>query len=152
MCCIEVVAETLGTQKDDHNEIRIDTGHENADHLAIIVTLRNALGRGKWEFLPNLGFDGGTGGRNEVTKLVRRSHHKRADRARGQLHQMDGDDTPCALDAELFKEGSSHNRLGGNVGIWVQQRASDDTDGDDGESSAKDLAGPAAESAARDST
>ena len=65
---------------------------------------------------------------------------------------MDGDDTPCALDAELFKEGSSHNRLGGNVGIWVQQRGSDDTDDDDGESSAKDLAGPAAESAARDST
>jgi hypothetical protein len=54
MCCIEVVAETLGTQKDDHNEIRIDAGHENADHLAIIVTLRNTLGRGKWNSSPIL--------------------------------------------------------------------------------------------------
>jgi len=53
---------------------------------------------------------------------------------------MDWDYAPSTLDTKLFEEGSSHNTLVRNEGIRVQQRAPKDTDGDDAESAAEDLA------------
>lgn len=59
---------------------------------------------------------------------------------------MDGDDTPCALHAELFKEGSSHNAVVRDKSVRVEERAANNANEDDGEAASKDLTGPAARS------
>lgn len=52
---------------------------------------------------------------------------------------MDGNYTPCALDAELFEKGGGDDALVGNESVWVQQRAAHHADADDTETSSKGL-------------
>ena len=52
---------------------------------------------------------------------------------------MDRDNSPGALDAELFEEGCSNDGLAGSERIWVEKSAANDTDEDDGESSPENL-------------
>ena len=65
---------------------------------------------------------------------------------------MDGDDAPCALDAELFKECGRHDRFVANKGIGIQQSAANDADEDDGKSSTEDLATEADDCTSRHGT
>jgi hypothetical protein len=53
---------------------------------------------------------------------------------------MDWDYAPGTLDTKLLEEGCGYNALARNEGIRVQQRATNDTDDDDAEPAAKDLA------------
>ena len=71
--------------------------------------------------------------------MVCYADHKSAERARGKLHKVDGDDAPGALDAELFKEGYCDHLVGRSERVGVEQGASDDADEDDRESATEDL-------------
>ena len=74
--------------------------------------------------------------------------YKRAEGAWGKFHKVDGDDAPCALDTELFEEGSGHDFLAANKGVWVEQGTADDGHENDAEASAEYLGGVADYSAA----
>ena len=63
---------------------------------------------------------------------------------------MDGDDTPCALNAELFKESRRRDPLSVRESVRVQQGTADDADNDDAEAAAEDLAAVADQSTAGD--
>lgn len=52
---------------------------------------------------------------------------------------MDWDYAPCSLDAELLEECGSDDGVAAGEGIWVEQSTADDTDEDDGETTAEDL-------------
>ena len=52
---------------------------------------------------------------------------------------MNGNDAPCALDAELFEEGSGHDLLAADEGIRIDEGATKDGDDDDAEPTAEDL-------------
>lgn len=142
---IKLAAQFLGPKEGNNNDIGVDASHEDADNLAIVVAVLDLLGRRQGEPLPNGRLDGRASRRNEVTQLVRGTDNKGTDRAGRKLHQMDGDDTPSALHAELLEEGRRHDGFGMHKGIGVQQGTADDGDGDDGEPAAKDLTRPAAE-------
>ena len=65
---------------------------------------------------------------------------------------MDGDDAPCALHAELFKEGRGHDGFIADKGVGIQQSSADDADEDDGKASAEDLAAEADDRTSRHGT
>lgn len=51
---------------------------------------------------------------------------KGAEGAGGQLHEVNGDDTPGALDAELLEECRGHDGLAAHKTVGVEQRRTDD--------------------------
>ena len=52
---------------------------------------------------------------------------------------MNGNDTPCSLDAELFEEGSGHDLLAADKGIRVDEGAAEDGNDNNAEPTAEDL-------------
>ena len=54
---------------------------------------------------------------------------------------MNGNDAPCALDAELLEKGNGHDLLAADEGVRVDEGAADDGDDDDAEPTAKYLGG-----------
>jgi len=71
--------------------------------------------------------------------LVGGTHDEGAEGSRGELHQVDRDHAPGALDAELLEEGGGDDGVAGGVSVWIQKRAADDRDEDYGEAAAEDL-------------
>lgn len=51
---------------------------------------------------------------------------------------MNGDNTPCSLNAELFEEGGSNNAVVSNESIGVQNSATNNADDHDAETTAED--------------
>lgn len=145
---IKLTAQLLRPKEGNNNDIGVDASHEDANNLTIVVAVLDLLRRRQGEPLPNRRLDGRAGGRNEVTQLVRGTDSKGSDRARGKLHQMDRNNTPSALHAELLEEGSRHDGFVLDKGVGVQQGTADDGDDDDGEPTAEDLTRPAAEGTA----
>lgn len=149
---IKLTAQLLWPKEGNNNDIGVDASHKDANDLAIVVAMLDLLRRWQGEPLPDRRLDGRAGRRNKVTQLVRSTDSKGTDRTRRKLHQMDGDDAPCALHAELLEEGSRHDGFVVHEGIGVQQGTTDDGDDDDGEAAAKDLTRPAAEGTAGQGT
>lgn len=90
-------AQILGPEQRSAYNHRIDTPHKNANDQAVVVSVRGAGGGfqgGKREALADGGFDGGGGGRGQVAELVGGADDEGAERARGELHEVDGDDAP----------------------------------------------------------
>lgn len=152
MLGIELSPQSFRSKECDDHRICVHTAHENADDLAVLVPMRDRLGGRQRKALTDGRFNGRTGGGDEIAELVRGTNNKRPDRTRSQLHQMNRNDSPGALDTELFEESRRHDRARGNVRVWVQKSATDDADSNDREASAKDLACPPAERAASHST
>ena len=75
--------------------------------------------------------------------MVGSAYDESAEGAGREFHEVDGDDAPCALDAELFEEGCGHDSFAAYEGIWVDQCAADDGDEYDAEAAAEDLGGVA---------
>ena len=73
--------------------------------------------------------------------MIGRPDDESAEGTGGEFHEVDGNDAPCALDAELFKECRGHDFVAADESVWVQQRAADDGDDDDAEASTEDLGG-----------
>lgn len=57
----------------------------------------------------------------------------------GEFHEMDWDDAPCTLDAELFEERGCHDGVRGGEGVGVKESATDHADEDDGETTTENL-------------
>ena len=106
------------------------------------------IGR-KRELLADGGLDGRAGGRHEVTELVTGADDEGAEAAGGQLHEVDGDDAPGALDAELLEEGCGDDCVAAGEGVGVEQRAAEDAHDDDAQPPAEDGRAVADERAAR---
>lgn len=137
---VEALAKLFGAQEGQDNDVGVDAAHEDADDLAVVVT-NNALCSGRQgEALANAGLDGGRCRRGEVTQLVGGTDDKGSEGTGGQLHQVDGDDTPGALDAELLEKGGSHDGGVVHKGVWVEQGAANNAAADDAESTADGLA------------
>lgn len=149
MVRIKVPTQTLRTRNRQQNHIRKDTPHEDANDLSILVAVGRGLGRRQREPLADGRLDSRTGRGDKVTQLVGGTDDEGADGSWGELHEVDGDNAPGALHAELLKEGGGHDALVLDEGVRVEESAADDADYDDGEAAAEDLAGPAAEGAAR---
>ena len=117
---IELATQMLGTNKRQHDNVGIHAPHEDADDLAVVVATGAALGLAEGETLADARLDGGGSRRNKVTELVGCSDDESAEGAGGQFHEMDGDDTPCALDAELLEECGGHDGLGTDECVRVE--------------------------------
>lgn len=62
-----------------------------------------------------------------------------AEGAGRELHQVDGDDAPGTLDAELLEEGGGDDGCAAGEGVGIEQDAADEGDDDDGEAAPEDL-------------
>lgn len=141
---IKLTSQSLGADQCHQNRISIHTPHEDTNDLAILVPLGTILRGWQGEPFPDRGLDRRTSRRDQVAQLVGRTHREGANSTRRQLHQVDGDDTPCALHAELFKEGGGHDVVVRDKGVGVEERAANNANEDDGEAATEDLTGPAA--------
>lgn len=137
---VEALAQLLGTQKGQENDVGVDAAHEDADDLAVVVAGNALCGGRQGELLADAGLDGGRRRGDEVAQLVGRADDKGPKGTGRQLHQVDGDDAPGALDAELLEEGGGHD--GGVVDkrVGVEQGAADNAAADDAEATADGLA------------
>lgn len=149
MADVEFAAQMLGSEKGEQQGVCVDATHEDANDLAVLVPL-DALFRGRQrEALPETGLDGGRGRRDEVAELVGGADDKGAKGAGRQLHEVDGDDAPGALDAELLEKGGGHDGLVADEAVGVQQGAANDAAEHDAEAAADRLAAEADDGAAR---
>ena len=139
---IETATKILGPEKREDDDVQVHATHEDAHDQTVLVPLNAGLGR-QGKAVADCGFDGRRGGANEVAELVRRADDEGTEGSRGEFHQVDGDDAPGALHAELLEEGRGHNSGGRCEGVGVEERAADDTDDDDGEATPEDLGGVA---------
>jgi hypothetical protein len=135
---LEAALQVLGTDKCEQDDISVDTTHEDAHDETVIVARSLAYWR-KREAGTGGSFDGGGGRGNEVSELVGRPNHESAEGSRGEFHQVDRDDAPGTLDAELLEEGCGDDGVAGHEGVGVEKGASDDADEDDGKSASEDL-------------
>ena len=71
--------------------------------------------------------------------MVGSANDECSETARGELHQMDRDHAPSALDAELFEESGRDHSLAAGECVRVEQSSTDDGYEDDAEPSTKDL-------------
>lgn len=136
---VEALAQLLWAKESQDNDVGVDAAHEDADDLAVVVAGNALCGGRQGEALANTGLNGGRRRGDEVAQLVGRADDKGPESTGRQLHQVDGDDSPGALDAELLEEGGGHD--GGIVheSVWVEQRAADNAAADDAESTADGL-------------
>ena len=143
----ELVAQFLGSDEGEQDDVGEDAAHEDADDFAVVVALRfDALGAdegGEGEAFADCAFDGGGGGGDEVAELVGCADDEGAEGAGGEFHEVDGDDAPGALHAELLEEGGGHDLVAAGEGVRVEEGAADDGDEDDAETTAEDLGGVA---------
>lgn len=136
----KLMTQFLRAKERQNDHIREHAAHEDADDFAVIIPLRLAQRR-KRVPLADRGLDRRGGGGDEVAKLVGRADDEGAEGAGGEFHEVDGDDAPCALHAELLEEGGRYDLLVADEGVRVEQRAADDGDEDDAEAAAEDLRG-----------
>lgn len=115
---IEIAPAILGPDKRQQDNIRIHTAHEDTNDQAILVARNLALGRQR-KLLADSRLDGGRGRRHEVAELVRRADDKGAERARRELHEVDGNHAPRALDAELLEKGRCDDGVAAGEGVRV---------------------------------
>lgn len=134
----ELSSEVLRADKGQDDDIDVDAGHEDADNLAVLVAEGLALGR-KRESLADAGLDGGRSGGDKVAELVGGTDHEGTEGTGGQFHEMDGDDAPGALDAELFEERRSDDGSVVDVGVRVQKSSPNNGNEDDRESTSEYL-------------
>jgi hypothetical protein len=92
-----------------HISTHENTSHEDRNDFSIYVARYPCLSRGKRKSLSDGGFDGGTGTANKIAQLITRANHKRSKTGGAELHEMNRDHAPCALDGKLLKKGSSNN-------------------------------------------
>ena len=148
----ELMAQFLGTGEREDDDIGEDAAHEDTNHFTVFIPFgHDALGADEGregEAFADGAFDGGGGGGDEVAELVGCADDEGAEGARGELHEVDGDDAPGALDAELFEEGGGHDFVAAGEGVGVEQGAADDGDEDDAEAATEDLGGIADDSSA----
>ncbi len=132
----------LGPNEGQDDHIHIHAGHEDANHLPIVVALDlgafGDLGR-ELEPLAGGGFDGGGGRADEIAELVSGSHDEGSKGPGGEFHEVDWNHAPCALDAELLEEGGGGDVVVSDKGVWVEEETANDGHGDDAEPSAEDL-------------
>lgn len=146
---IKLPAQVLRSNERQHDNVGIHAAHEDANDLAVVIA-RLALGIVRQrEALANPGLNGRRGRRDQVSKLVRSADDKGAEGAGRQLHKMNGDDAPGALDAKLLEKGSGHDGLVAHKGVRVEQGAADDAAAYDAEAAADRLAGEAHDGAAQ---
>ena len=100
----EFLAQVLRTADCEDDDIEEYAAHEDTDDFPVLVSQCLAFGRQRESFT-GCRFDGRRGGRHEITELVARADDECSEGARGELHEMDGNDAPSALDAELLEEG-----------------------------------------------
>lgn len=132
-----IATQELRAKESEKDNVCVHSTEEDANDLSVLVAVNLALGR-EGELLSNGGLDSRTGARGQVTELVRGTDDESSERAGRQLHQVDGDDSPCALDTELFEEGGGDDGGGAGIGVWVEKSTADDTDEDDAETTAED--------------
>jgi hypothetical protein len=106
--------------------------------FSVLVALGGATRR-KWEALADGGFDGGARRRDEVTELVAGSDDESSEASGTELHEMNGDDTPGALHAELLEKCGSHDAVVADEGVGVEEQAADDADYNDAEATTEHL-------------
>ena len=78
-----------------------------------------------------------TGRTGQVTKLVRSTDDERPEGARTELHQVNGNHTPCALHAELFEKGGGNDGFAGGECVRVEESTADGADDNDGKATAE---------------
>lgn len=122
----EAATKMLGADECEKQRVGVDTGHEDANDFAVVVALDARLGGGQREVLAQAGLDGGRGRGDEVAELIGGSHDKGAESTGRQLHEMDGDDAPGTLDAELLEKGRRHDGLVPREAVGVQEGGADD--------------------------
>mgnify|MGYP004500289211 CR=1 FL=1 len=144
---VKVPPAVLRPHKRQQNHICIHGAHEDANHQPIAVAAHVALGRQR-EALANRGLNRRRRRRNQVPQLVARADDKGPERAGRQLHQVDWDDAPRALDAELLEKRGRDDGVGADKGVRVQQRGADEAHDDDAEAAAEDGRAVADEGAA----
>lgn len=138
MLNLKLAAQVLRPNKHQNDDIRVHTAHEDTDDLAVVVPLRGPVGREREPFADG-GLDGRARRADEVAELVRRADDEGPEGARRQLHEVDGDDAPGALHAELLEEGGGDDALVGYEAVRVEEGAADHADGDDAEPAAEGL-------------
>lgn len=136
---VEALAKLFGAKNGQDNDVGVDAAHEDADDLAVVVASNALCGGRQGEALANAGLDGGGCGRDEVAQLVGGTDDKGSESTGGQLHQVDGNDTPSALDAELLEEGGGHDGAVVHKGVWVEQSTANNAAADDAESTTDGL-------------
>jgi hypothetical protein len=145
---IEVPAAVLRAHEREQDHVGIHAAHEDADDETILVP-RHLSFRRERELLADGGLDGRAGRRHEVSELVAGADDEGTEAAGGQLHKVDGDDAPGALNAELLEEGRGDDGVAAGEGVGVQQRAAEDTHDDNAQPAAEDGRAIANECAAR---
>lgn len=128
----------LGPQQRKDDDIRKDTSHEDTNDLAIFIPRSLSLWRQR-EPLSNGGLNRRRSRGHKIAQLIRCADHKGSKRPGTELHEMDRNDAPRALHAELLEKRGRHDPLVGNEGIRVEQRATNHTDRNDREASPEDL-------------
>lgn len=108
---LEAPLQVLRADEGQDDDVDVHAAQEDANHLAVLVALRAVGLGGQRELAADGRLDGGRGGRDKIAKLIGGAHDEGAEGARAELHEVDGDDAPRALDAELLEEG------GGNDGV-----------------------------------
>lgn len=137
---IEALAKLLGTQEGQDEDVGVDAAHEDANDLAVVVALGARGGGWQGEALANGCLDGGRGRRHQVTELVSGTDDEGSESTGRQLHQVNGNDSPSALHAELLEESSGHDGRVVHKGVGVEQSTADNAADDDAEATADRLA------------
>jgi hypothetical protein len=134
---VEIPASVLRPNKCEQDDICVHTAHENANHETVLVPLRLSLGRQR-ELLANRRFNGGTRTAHKITELVTRADNKRPETTRGEFHEVNGNNAPRALDAELLEECGGNDAFVGDECVWVEQCAAEDAHADYGDAATED--------------
>lgn len=139
----ECAIPRMKTYRQD-DDVGVNATHKYTDYLAVVIP-RRALARlrvdqrSKREPLADSGLDRGRCRADQVAELIRRANDEGPEGTGRQLHQVDRDNTPRALYAELLKEGGSDDSLRGHERVRVQKRAPYYADDDDTEAPAEGL-------------
>jgi hypothetical protein len=135
---IEAALEVLRPDECEHDDIQVHASHKDTHDQSVLIP-RDIFQRGQRETITEGGLDGRRSRGGQIPELVRSTDDESAERSRAQLHQVDRDNAPRALDTELLEEGCGHKCVGGGKRIGVQQGAANDGDEDDAEAAAEDL-------------
>ena len=154
MLDVQTPSSLLWSDKRQQDHISVHRAHEDTNNLAIIVAglflagLGIDQGRERVPFA-ELGFDRRGRRRCEVAELIGCSDHERSQAAGRELHQVDWDDAPSALHAELLEEGGGDHFMGARECVGVEQGAANDGYEDDHKAATDNLTAVAHYRAAR---
>lgn len=143
MLNIQISASPFRSHEGEQNHISVHRSQKDADDLAIVVPLDCfALldDRSEWVLFTNGRLNCRRSRTRKIAELVRCSDHEGSQAARGKLHQVDWDNAPGALNAELFEECCCDDSFAAGECVGVEQGSADDTDKNDAEAPAEDLA------------